>query len=50
MLIDAPLLDAVAAAERVTLEPGDILLVLTGWTGWYSRLSAAERPPPSAPR
>jgi len=42
-LIDADLLAAVADAEGVTLETGDILLVRTGWTGWYASLSSAER-------
>jgi kynurenine formamidase len=37
------LLDHVADAEHVTLEPGDILLVRTGWTGWYAGLTADAR-------
>ena len=42
-LIGADLLDAVAEADRVRFEAGDILLVRTGWTGWYSRLTSSER-------
>ena len=42
-LISADLLDAVAAAEQVTIETGDLLLVRTGWTGWYAALSQRER-------
>jgi kynurenine formamidase len=41
--IGADLLDEVARAEGVTVEPGDILLVRTGWTGWYAGLSPAQR-------
>jgi kynurenine formamidase len=32
--IEAATLDACAAAQGVTLEPGDILLFRTGWLGW----------------
>jgi len=31
-------LDATAAAQGVTIEPGDVLLVRTGWAGWYESL------------
>lgn len=31
------------AAQDVTVEPGDILLVRTGWLGWYHSLDPAER-------
>ncbi len=41
--ISADLLDEVARAESVTIEQADLLLVRTGWTGWYARLSQAER-------
>jgi kynurenine formamidase len=41
--IDAGLLDRVAAAEDVTIHTGDVLLVRTGWTGWYASLSADAR-------
>jgi kynurenine formamidase len=41
--IDADLLDRVAAAEDVTIHTGDVLLVRTGWTGWYVSLSADAR-------
>ncbi len=43
LAITAALLDEVAAAERVRVEPGDVVLVRTGWTGWYSALSQQER-------
>lgn len=42
-VIDTALLDAVAASEQVTVGAGDIVLVRTGWTGWYTGASAAER-------
>src|SRR5262249_1901429 len=42
-VIDGALLDAVAAAERVTSGPGDTGLVRTGWRGWYTTLSQAAR-------
>jgi hypothetical protein len=38
--IDTALLDATAAAQRVTVERGDVLLIRTGWTGWYMTLEA----------
>jgi kynurenine formamidase len=41
--IGVDLLDAVAADARVTIERGDILLVRTGWTGWYSNLAQPAR-------
>jgi len=41
--ISADLLDAVAAAQGVTIESGDVLLIRTGWTGWYETLSQSER-------
>jgi kynurenine formamidase len=41
--IGADLLDDVARAEGLVLAPGDIVLVRTGWTGWYTGLSPAER-------
>ncbi|MEJ7584917.1 MAG: cyclase family protein [Acidimicrobiales bacterium] len=31
------------AAQRVVVEPGDILLLRTGWLGWYRDRSGAER-------
>jgi kynurenine formamidase len=30
-------------AERVVVEPGDVLLIRTGWMSWYRSLGAAER-------
>ena len=41
--IGPDLMDDVARAEGVAVEPGDIVLVRTGWTGWYTGLSPAER-------
>jgi kynurenine formamidase len=41
--IGADLLDEVARAQGVVVETGDILLIRTGWTGWYTRLSADDR-------
>lgn len=36
-------LDAALAAQRVALESGDILLLRTGWSGYYLDLSPRER-------
>jgi kynurenine formamidase len=36
--IDTALLDATAAAQNVRIERGDVLLIRTGWTGWYETL------------
>lgn len=36
-------LTATLAAEGVTVEPGDILLVRTGWLSWYRTLDAGAR-------
>jgi kynurenine formamidase len=41
--ITAALLDEVASSQGVAVEPGDVVLVRTGWTGWYAGLSQAER-------
>jgi kynurenine formamidase len=41
--ISSDLLDEVTRAQGVTIEPADLLLVRTGWTGWYATLSQAER-------
>jgi kynurenine formamidase len=41
--ITADMLDDVAASQGVAVEPGDVLLVRTGWTGWYAGLSQEER-------
>jgi kynurenine formamidase len=40
---DAGLLDAVAAAQGVAIEEGDLLLIRTGWAGRYLALSTEER-------
>lgn len=34
---------ATLAAQGVEVEPGDVLLVRTGWLGWYRSLSPSER-------
>jgi kynurenine formamidase len=41
--ITATLLDRVVAAQGVVIERGDVLLIRTGWTGWYQRQDAATR-------
>jgi kynurenine formamidase len=41
--IDGALLDRVAAHEGVSLQPGDIILMRTGWMDWYRGLSKDER-------
>ena len=43
LCISADMLDEVARSEGVSVERGDVLLVRTGWTGWYTALSQAER-------
>ncbi|MHA6622712.1 cyclase family protein [Pseudonocardia sp. DLS-67] len=40
---DADLLDAVADAQGVRLEEGDLLLIRTGWAGRYLALTERER-------
>jgi kynurenine formamidase len=41
--IGPELLLEVAAAQDVEIEPGDILLVRTGWLGWWFAAAEAER-------
>ena len=41
--IDGALLDKVAAHEGVSLQPGDIILMRTGWMDWYMALPQEER-------
>jgi kynurenine formamidase len=41
--ITGALLDEVAAAQAVTIEQGDVLLIRTGWVGWYQSLDMAGR-------
>jgi kynurenine formamidase len=36
-------LEACLASQGVTMEPGDILLVRTGWLAWYRSLDSEER-------
>jgi kynurenine formamidase len=41
--IDAELLDRTLAWQGVVVESGDIVLVRTGWLGWYQGLAERER-------
>ena len=42
-VMDGAFLEAVAQAENVRLEPGDIVLLRTGWLTWYKGLDEAGR-------
>ncbi|MGD9793915.1 MAG: cyclase family protein [Acidimicrobiia bacterium] len=41
--ISAVMLDEVAASQGTSIERGDILLIRTGWVGWYQGLDHAGR-------
>jgi len=41
--MDGPLIEQIVASENVELEPGDILVLRTGWMGWYLGLDQAGR-------
>jgi kynurenine formamidase len=41
--ITASLLNEVAHAQGVAIERGDVLLIRTGWTGWYHHQDASTR-------
>lgn len=41
--VDGPLLEEIAAAQGVTFLPGDLLLLRSGWLGWYLSLDQAGR-------
>jgi kynurenine formamidase len=41
--ITANLLDEVADTEGVVIQRGDVLLIRTGWTGWYQRQDVSTR-------
>jgi hypothetical protein len=41
--IDGLLLEEIAAAENVAFQPGDILLLRTGWLAWYLSLDQPSR-------
>jgi kynurenine formamidase len=41
--IGPALLDEVLAAQKTTLQPGDILILRTGWLTWYLSLDTAGR-------
>jgi kynurenine formamidase len=47
--ITASDLVACLAAQRTAVEPGDILLLRTGWLSWYLELNPAERADLAAP-
>lgn len=42
-VMDGAFLEEVAQAENVRIEPGDIVLLRTGWLAWYKGLSEAGR-------
>ena len=42
-IIETADLDAALAAQGTTLEPGDVLLLRTGWVAWYRTLDEAQR-------
>jgi kynurenine formamidase len=41
--IDADDLTATMDAQGTSVEPGDVLLIRTGWTAWYRSLDASKR-------
>jgi kynurenine formamidase len=41
--IGVDVLDATAAAQNVEVEPGDVVLVRTGWAGWYETLNGDDQ-------
>jgi kynurenine formamidase len=41
--ITGPDIEACAAAQRLTLQDGDILLLRTGWLSWFKGLTPAEQ-------
>jgi kynurenine formamidase len=41
--ITVDMLDRVADAQGVELQPGDVVLVRSGWLGWYQSLTAEQR-------
>lgn len=41
--LDGPILDRIAEAQGVTLEPGDVLIIRTGWMEWYQSLPQDRR-------
>jgi hypothetical protein len=43
LAVDAALIEATLAAQGTAVSPGDMLLLRTGWLGWYCGLPAAER-------
>ncbi len=36
-------LDAIIADEKLTLRPGDVLIVRSGWVKWYNEASEEQR-------
>lgn len=41
--ITGPLMEEIAAAQGVSFQPGDLLLLRTGWLAWYLSLDQAGR-------
>ena len=41
--VDGPVLEEIAAAQRVEFRAGDILMLRTGWLSWYLSLDQATR-------
>jgi hypothetical protein len=41
--VDGPLLEEIAASENVEFQPGDLLLLRTGWLAWYLSLDQPSR-------
>ena len=46
--VDGKMIEAIAAHQRVELRPGDILLLRSGWMGWYLDLDGEARADESA--
>jgi len=43
LAVDGAMLEAIAADEGVAFQPGDILLLRTGWLAWYLNLDRAAK-------
>jgi kynurenine formamidase len=41
--MDGAMIEAIAASQGVALEPGDILVLRTGWVGWFMELDEQQR-------
>lgn len=40
--VDAELIEAILAHQRTVIEPGDVLILRTGWLEWYMALTDAD--------